>query len=98
MLHRGVEHCNHCGNDVESEAHGCYTDNYGFVCTSCMETMHMCPCTMCGRRFPYYEMVEWDGDLFCRHDYEEEQSILKEAEAKKSQKPNPALGGTPFPA
>jgi len=95
--------CNRCGKEVESEAYGYYSDQRGFLCNSCVNLLDMTPCTECGEHFPFEEMVEWDGDMFCKKDYnelktrsdEEDQEEAKKAAEEKKEDEEEGIIGKP---
>jgi len=96
--------CTRCGKQVESESEGYYSDERGFLCNSCVNQLDMLPCTSCGRHFPFSDMVEWDGDMFCKADYtrmkaesdeEDKEDAKKAAEEKKRDEEEGMIGGKP---
>ena len=78
--------CNKCGKEVESEAYGCYSEQRGFLCNSCVNLLDMTPCSECGQHFPFEEMVEWDGDMFCKKDYAEMKARADEEDKEEAKK------------
>jgi len=61
--------CNNCGREVEGEGSGVYTTQYGFICFTCSDALHMTACVRCGQRFPFSQMVEAEGDMYCKQDF-----------------------------
>jgi chromatin remodeling complex protein RSC6 len=64
----------------------------------------MTPCSECGEHFPFEEMMEWDGDMFCKKDYgelksradeEDRDEAKKEAEEKKRDDEEGIIGEKP---
>ena len=78
--------CNRCGKEVESEAYGYYSEQRGFLCNSCVNQLNMTPCSECGERFPFSEMIEWDGDMFCKKDYTEMKARADEEDKEEAKK------------
>jgi hypothetical protein len=78
--------CNRCGKEVESEAYGQYSAQRGFLCNSCVNLLDMTPCSECGEHFPFSEMVEWDGDMFCKKDYTEMKARADEEDREDEKK------------
>lgn len=78
--------CNRCGKEVESEAYGQYSAQRGFLCNSCVNLLDMTPCSECGAHFPFSEMVEWDGDMFCKEDYSRMKAESDEEDVEEAKK------------
>jgi len=78
--------CNKCGKEVESEAYGYYSEQRGFLCNSCVNLLNMVPCSSCGEHFPFDEMMEWDGDMFCKKDYGEMRARADEEDREEARK------------
>lgn len=80
--------CNSCGNDV-SEGEGEYTIQYGFLCRTCVDSLHMIACSRCGEKFPFSDVKESQGNIYCKDCYRQEAEIAE----KKIVKPKPVIKG-----
>jgi len=82
--------CSRCGNEVGGA--GQYVLKYGFLCYSCSASLDMMTCVVCGQRFSRGDMVEFQGELFCKDDYKGRMAQI-ESYKPKPQPKGPLIRG-----
>lgn len=83
--------CSRCGNEVGGA--GQYTQKYGFICFSCSSALNIRTCSICGQKFPFSEMVEYNGDFVCKDDYRGRMAQI-ESYKPKPQPKGPSISGS----
>jgi len=81
--------CGNCGKGISPGA-GQQTANHGFICYNCASALNIQLCSVCGQRFPFSDMKEHLGELFCNDDYKGRMAQIE------SYKPKPQPKGPPI--
>lgn len=84
--------CGYCSKEVSAGA-GYQTFRYGFICYSCADVLNVKFCSVCSQRFPFSEMVEFNGEFFCKNDYSGRMAAIESYKPKPEPKGPPVTSG-----
>ncbi|VVB74113.1 Uncharacterised protein [uncultured archaeon] len=83
--------CGNCGKEISAGA-GHQTSNRGFVCYGCAAALNIQTCVVCGQKFPFSDMVEFQGEFFCKDDHKGRMAQI-ESYKPKPQPKGPMVSG-----